>query len=667
MRDALAEILDGPEVEILGWVLFHSLWINAAIAAGLILLLLALRRRSASLRYWLCVATLCLMVAAPVGVFGYLCHTARTYSDTAAVTRLSQSLKVAVASVRAFPSHDGRKASGDELEPIPEAIPVQRNFAITLMRIQPWLRWICVVWASIIVLLLLRQLVGWYLLQRLLKQDSTPVRSPFRRLRRLARRLGVPHVQFRETRVLTEPAAAGLQPAVVLLPSRLLVRLNSRQLDAVVAHELAHVRRYDYLVNLVQVAMESLLIYHPAVWWISARIRQERENCCDDVAAEAVGDRVLYARALADAVDRMSQMPPLALHIGGGVLLPRILRLVGDPRAQPRHASSGLAASLVTLVLILVGGSHLLASTNALREARAWQNDRPLGDAIYEVLGLPRGAAFLPALAHAVQAGAEIDPGGPAMRQLVTALNVSSSPRALSDAALPRMESMGSGIAHMSRPDWPYGNLAQHRAMSDSMWDQAEALQQTAPTASKEYARAALLLEVQDGFWSGFASLHWRLSRPRAQQLMGLNDAQFQQLWAHQSVYQRIFDAYSAYFSGPFYDLTEMKPSGQAPDRQSVVDAVALLEQMSVFGSNRPEIQWRIAEHLWRLRASSGATMDLLLPLKQTVLANVGGYGAEHFRRWIDLALTVPPPQSSTMAKRYTEEEAKKLFWPAPE
>ena len=103
------------------------------------------------------------------------------------------------------------------------------------------------------------------------------------------------------------PSVIGWLKPVVLLPAATLLGLTPEQLEAVLAHELAHIRRYDYLVNIVQMLIETLFFYHPAVWWISGRIRQERELCCDDIAVRCCGDAVGYARALT-ALERMRVM-----------------------------------------------------------------------------------------------------------------------------------------------------------------------------------------------------------------------------------------------------------------------------------------------------------------------------------------------------------------------
>ena len=91
------------------------------------------------------------------------------------------------------------------------------------------------------------------------------------------------------------PTVIGWLRPVVLMPASALSGMGPQQLEAILAHELAHIRRHDYLVNLLQTVVETLLFYHPAVWWLSGRIRVERENCCDDLAVSLCGDPYAYA------------------------------------------------------------------------------------------------------------------------------------------------------------------------------------------------------------------------------------------------------------------------------------------------------------------------------------------------------------------------------------
>jgi TonB family protein len=144
------------------------------------------------------------------------------------------------------------------------------------------------------------------------------------------------------------PSVVGWIRPVVLLPAATVLGLTPQQLEAVLAHELAHILRYDYLVNMLQTTVETLLFYHPAVWWASARIRQERELCCDDLAVDSCGDALCYARALTRLERLRVTTPRLALGSAGGPLLYRIQRLAGQAGWQrgPSKLQGVLALSL---------------------------------------------------------------------------------------------------------------------------------------------------------------------------------------------------------------------------------------------------------------------------------------------------------------------------------
>ncbi len=152
------------------------------------------------------------------------------------------------------------------------------------------------------------------------------------------------------------PSVVGWFRPVILLPPATLLGLTPEQLEAVLAHELAHIRRYDSLVNAAQILVETLLFYHPAVWWISARIREERELCCDDVAVSSCGDALCYARALT-RLERL-RLTALALGSAGGPLAYRIRRLMG---AGGRYDSPSKLPGVLALALglaCLAGNVH---------------------------------------------------------------------------------------------------------------------------------------------------------------------------------------------------------------------------------------------------------------------------------------------------------------------
>jgi D-alanyl-D-alanine endopeptidase (penicillin-binding protein 7) len=153
---------------------------------------------------------------------------------------------------------------------------------------------------------------------------------------------------------------------VVLVPVAAMLALSPEALEALLVHELAHVRRGDFLANILQTLAEALLFYHPAVWWLSRRIRQEREHCCDDAAVSACGDPILYASALAGLEELRIQpilIPDLAPAASGGKLMSRIQRLL-RPRIA-KDTPTPLAALLPALLLTLALGAASLTATAA--------------------------------------------------------------------------------------------------------------------------------------------------------------------------------------------------------------------------------------------------------------------------------------------------------------
>lgn len=147
------------------------------------------------------------------------------------------------------------------------------------------------------------------------------------------------------------PMAIGWIKPVVLLPANLASGLSIAQLEMLMAHELAHIKRYDYLVNLIQTFVELVLFFHPAVKWISKQIRQEREYCCDDLAIHHCGNQLVYARALAEAEVLRHNIPELAMAATGGDLSSRIHRAVGQHSCAPRYGNQWLAALAAAFVI----------------------------------------------------------------------------------------------------------------------------------------------------------------------------------------------------------------------------------------------------------------------------------------------------------------------------
>jgi hypothetical protein len=201
-----------------------------------------------------------------------------------------------------------------------------------------------------------RLLGGLWLLRKLKTRFNQPApKELVLRCRDLAQRLGIAYsIQLRESFAVNVPLVIGWLRPMILLPTSTISGLSVLQLELILAHELAHVRRHDYLLNLLQHLAETLLFYHPAVWWASAKIREERENCCDDMAVRVCnGDKTNYAKALAKLDDmHLCQLAPAAT---GGSLLKRIERLANKALPQtpnPVQWTAGLVLILAPLLSI---------------------------------------------------------------------------------------------------------------------------------------------------------------------------------------------------------------------------------------------------------------------------------------------------------------------------
>lgn len=151
------------------------------------------------------------------------------------------------------------------------------------------------------------------------------------------------------------PAVIGWMRPVILLPAATVAGLTVEQLETVLAHEIAHIRRHDYLINFLQIVVETLLFYHPAVWWISSRIRLERELCCDDEVVRATGDPAIYARALVtlEKLRAPAPVPAMAIGSAGSQLSYRIRRLVGQA-PPPRGIWPAILALALTLTCVTI-------------------------------------------------------------------------------------------------------------------------------------------------------------------------------------------------------------------------------------------------------------------------------------------------------------------------
>ena len=329
----LAHWLSPNLMRSLAWALLHFLWQGTALAALAVLGTAYLRRASA--RYVLAVACLFLMLAAPVVTFfSYWQPEASPYQAPEPASY--------IAPAAIHPSTAAPRVAAHRIAP--DVFP-----------------WMVEAWLAGVAFFGLRATGGFILLERMRRKESIAVGIALRgTCLALQRRLGLRRViAYCHCHWLDAPAVIGWFRPIVLLPVTALTGLSEAQLRAVIAHELAHIKRFDSFVNAFQVGVETVLFYHPAVWWLNHRIRVEREHCCDDVAISLCGDAVDYARALT-LMEEWREAPALAMASNRGSLTVRVTRLLGINQLGSSLQRGGVTAAAVCLVAALIAGNAFL-------------------------------------------------------------------------------------------------------------------------------------------------------------------------------------------------------------------------------------------------------------------------------------------------------------------
>ena len=340
----LVEICGLPLVHALGWTLLHLCWQGTLVAAGLWCVLGVLGGRSSRARYAAACLALGLMIALPLATFAHLASV--EYRMRAAFDGPAVAID---------PGMVVRVGAGELTVPWPERIAVALDHALP---------WMMMAWFAGVVLFVARLNVGLMVARRMRLVATTAVPAELQQaFDALRRRLGVARaVRLMHSALVQAPTVIGWLRPVVLVPASCLTGLSTMQIEAVLAHELAHIRRHDYLVSVMQSVIETLLFYHPAVWWVSRQVRRERECCCDEMAVAVGGDRLAYARALSVLAERRSYSPEFALGANGGVLKMRIKRLLG---CKEDSAVSQFAAFTVLALIVALAGSYGLMVARA--------------------------------------------------------------------------------------------------------------------------------------------------------------------------------------------------------------------------------------------------------------------------------------------------------------
>ena len=282
---SLNSLFGAGVIDTLGWTLVHSVWQIAVIAAALLLVLRASSRRSAGARYVIAVGGLALSVLVPIITFVQISkHTNETSASMRVDQKRIQDDHIpAKAASESAPANEQLRAGGESadgqnniffvtaiVEVVERILPVSFPIAVSI-------------WLTGIALFTFRLSGGLWKLHSYRRNGTAPADDEWQtRLSNLCKGLKVGRVvELVRSEMLATPIAVGFVRPMIIVPASIFLQMSPQQLETILAHELIHIRRYDCLVNAFQTLAEILLFYHPAVWWMSAEIRREREFSAD--------------------------------------------------------------------------------------------------------------------------------------------------------------------------------------------------------------------------------------------------------------------------------------------------------------------------------------------------------------------------------------------------
>lgn len=354
-------MLSAPPVHLLGWTLLHFVWQGALVAALLAGALRLFRTHPPRVRYVVSMAALVTLIALPVATTGVLSgHLGQERAERLSVGRFDET-------VAAAPVPTGPTTIPDERVSAPSG---RTGIAAWLHPVLPWM---VLVW-GVGVLGCAARLAGGAWRVRRIRQSSTPVSTEWRErtaalidgmnLRRSVTLRRSPHVD--------SPMVVGWWRPIILVPAGVLSGFPPAQVEALLRHELAHVRRHDVLVGHLQAVVEVLLFFHPATWWVSRTVRQTREACCDDLVVREGTERTVYAKALTTLAEQAVAEPAPVPTATGGSLLTRIQRVLSPTSGPSAHVQQ---LSMAAAVLLLVGVPLGLAACASQQPATETQDE----------------------------------------------------------------------------------------------------------------------------------------------------------------------------------------------------------------------------------------------------------------------------------------------------
>jgi len=350
----LQNIFSEQFIYALGWTLIHSLWQGALMGILIALAMVFLQKYTARLRYF--IYSISLFVFAGLAIVTFISAYTSFHSTAIYGSDYAKEGSI-IFSDRAQQGSDSA-AIAEETSSFPF---IERVASYCKTHIPLFV----VIWLLGMLTMLLRFLGGYALVRRYKHQRVKAVMGEWdRRFKELDGMVRVSkNVRLLESALVKVPMAIGYLKPVILLPLGALNGVPAEQMEAILAHELAHIRRRDYLMNMIQSILEVIFFYHPVIWWLSGNIRIERENICDDIAITITGNTMEFAKALTNIQEINLSTPGLAAGLSGknkNRLINRIRRLAGKPKIHSGFAEGFIAATIMVISLIGLSAAAMI-------------------------------------------------------------------------------------------------------------------------------------------------------------------------------------------------------------------------------------------------------------------------------------------------------------------
>jgi bla regulator protein BlaR1 len=343
----LLDFIGGDFIYALGWTLIHSIWQVGLIAVIVALIMMRVEAKKSATRYAIFMGAL---LAVPIMSFITFY---RLYSGIEASA-------VASASLRAENPY-----LNEAITTVSSNLVNPGTWEIIMSVLRPGpenLQYVVMVWFAGVLMLSIRFMGGVWAINRLRGYATSDISADWKkRMAGLSDSLGIRRfVQLAESARVTVPMTAGWIKPIILLPIGMLTNMPPAHIEMILLHELSHIRRHDYLMNVVQGIVEIMFFYHPAIWWLSDGVRTEREHCCDDRVLSLKGDRLAYAKALHAAAAAImpkagSILPKAGLALNGenGELLERIHRILNKEMKNTIYSTRFTASTVLVVGLCL--------------------------------------------------------------------------------------------------------------------------------------------------------------------------------------------------------------------------------------------------------------------------------------------------------------------------